>query len=106
MRIKYIIFSAIVMVVLSGVVFLNYEFKNSSEAVTARNNLQNIKEIEIGMDTTQVLTIMGHPIDKRNHKGELFYDYEIPSGLSLQCQIIFDSSGLVTFISPDPESLK
>lgn len=106
MKTRHIIFSAIVILALSAVVFYNYQFESSSEAIIANNNLQNIQEVEIGMDTSQVLAIMGHPIDMRNYKGELFYDYEMPFGVSFQCQIIFDPSGLVTFISPEPKSLK
>ena len=63
-------------------------------------NLKNIEKIEIGMDSSEALKIMGQPIEKRFFKGELFYDYEIPLGESGQCQIVFDSSGKVIFFTP------
>ena len=106
MKIKYIVLSSFAILILFVTVYINYESKYSKDAIIARENLQNVQKVIIGMDTSQVLGIMGHPIDKRFYKGELFYDYEVPSGLSLQCQIIFDSLGLVTYISPEPERLE
>ncbi|WP_144605505.1 hypothetical protein [Algoriphagus algorifonticola] len=76
---------------------------NSCKEASCENS-QNIKNVEIGMDTLKVLEIMGQPISKRNYKGELYYDYEAPAGLSVQYQIIFNSQGNVVFISPSPDN--
>ncbi len=100
MKRTHIISSLIAILVIFGMTL--FESTKNQQAIVNDNNLKNIREVEIGMDTSQVLTIMGSPLYKRTFQGELFYDYEMPSGVSFQCQIIFDSSGSVTFISPDP----
>jgi hypothetical protein len=58
-------------------------------------NLKNIKLVEIGMDTSQVITIMGEPIQKRLFKENLFFDYDLPKGSSGQLTITFDTIGQV-----------
>ncbi len=73
---------------------------NNTDQDNGLVNIQNMKRVNIGMDTTKVLVIMGKPSEKRYLKGELFYDYETPNGQSLQCQIIFDSFGKVIYKSP------
>ncbi|MBY5951766.1 hypothetical protein KUV23_12325 [Algoriphagus marincola] len=104
MKTRLVIFGAVLMLILSFIIY-NYKVKYNFKEKIANKNLDNIKKIKIGMDTTEVLGIMGDPIDKRRYKSELFYDYGMPSGTSIQCQIIFDSLGQVIFISPSAESL-
>ncbi|WP_169334618.1 hypothetical protein [Mariniradius saccharolyticus] len=66
----------------------------------AWENIEKIRLVKLGMDTTRVIEIMGQPLEKRVEGGELYFDYEVPSGWSLQCQIIFDSRGNVVYLSP------
>lgn len=105
MKPRLIILGAVLMIVLSFIIVYNSNVKHTLKEEIAYRNLENIKKIQIGMDTTEVLNIMGSPMEKRNYNSELFYDYETPSGTSIQCQIIFDSSGQVVFISPSFENL-
>lgn len=58
-------------------------------------NLKNINQVEIGMDTTQVITFMGEPVQKRHFKDNLYFDYDIPDGNSGQLTITFDTLGHV-----------
>lgn len=60
-----------------------------------KDNLKNIKAVEIGMDTTMVIVIMGEPVQKRPFKENLFFDYDLPDGSSGQLTITFDTLGYV-----------
>ena len=64
----------------------------SDEKKIGEQNLKKIEQVEIGMDTVEVLKIMGEPIERRKYKCDLFYDYDLPSNVSGQITIIFDST--------------
>jgi len=65
-----------------------------------KENLENIQKVKIRMDSIQVLAIMGQPAERRYFKGEIYYDYEAPSGSSVQIQVILDTRGYVVYVSP------
>jgi outer membrane protein assembly factor BamE (lipoprotein component of BamABCDE complex) len=89
------IFFVILTLILVIIILFIYHTHLSKQAVIGKANLVQIKEIEIGMDTLEVLEIMGEPIKKRNFKNEIFYDYELPTGSSGQLTISFDTLGIV-----------
>lgn len=82
----------LILLILSCVIFFscNTELKKKGET-----NLQNIKSVIIGMDTLEVVKIMGKPDSRYVFKNEIFYDYVLPPNASGQLTISFDSLGNV-----------
>lgn len=99
MKLKFKIIFSIAFLIGSIFIYANFypNFRQSDKLAT--KNIENIEKVTLGMDTLQVLDIMGQPIERRNFKGELFFDYDVPSGYSMQCQIIFNPTGKVIFIN-------
>lgn len=68
-----------------------------------RKNVQNSKELTLGMDKVEVLHIMGTP-DRRRisyfNKSDSLYFYQPPFGASSGIEIIFNSEGKVKQILP------
>lgn len=95
MKKKLIIGLIFIIVIIYGVIFYNDYLSN--EAVVGRKNAENIKKIKIGMDTTQVLKIMGEPEEKYTYQGTKFFNYAHPLASSETIQIKFDSSGKVIY---------
>jgi outer membrane protein assembly factor BamE (lipoprotein component of BamABCDE complex) len=58
-------------------------------------NLKNIKNVSIGMDTLEVLKIMGKPDSRYIFRNDIFYDYVLPPNSSGQITISFDTLGRV-----------
>lgn len=57
-----------------------------------RRNLENVKQVSLGMDTVEVKKVMGIPDKKwRSLNNKLVYDYLTPSGSSEYISITFDS---------------
>jgi outer membrane protein assembly factor BamE (lipoprotein component of BamABCDE complex) len=96
MKLKFKIIFSVAFLIGSIFIYATFysNFRQSDKLAT-----KNIEKITLGMDTLQVLDIMGQPIERRNFKGELFFDYDVPSGYSMQCQIIFNPAGKVIFIN-------
>lgn len=84
--------------------YIIYDGKFSKEAAMGEKNIDNIRRVKLGMDTATVVRIMGKPIERREFKSEIFYDYEVPPGSSFQCQIIFNSNRQVIYTSPIPNN--
>ena len=68
---------------------------NNEQRKKGEVNLQNIKSVSIGMDSLEVVDIMGNPDSIYTFKNELFYDYLLPPNASGQLTISFDSLGRV-----------
>lgn len=79
-----------------------YDSEYSNSAVVGIENVKKLKDVQIGMDSLTVLEIVGRPSDRYVFKEETFYNYEVPPGSSYQAQIILNSRGKVTYISPVP----
>jgi outer membrane protein assembly factor BamE (lipoprotein component of BamABCDE complex) len=92
------IFAFSIFIVLFTIYLCNTEILPSDYSIP-RKNVEKIKLVELGMDSLQVIQIMGQPLEKREFKREIFFDYEVPQVWSTQCQIIFDSTGSVTYVS-------
>ena len=101
---KLIILLVIIVGIGSLVGYVIYDGKFSKEAAIGEKNIDNVVRLKLGMDTTTVIRIMGKPIERREFKSEIFYDYEVQPGSSFQCQLIFNSSGQVIYISPIPDN--
>lgn len=63
-------------------------------------HIENISHIKVGMDSMQVLKIMGTPTNRRKVDRQIYFEYEIPSSYSIQPQIVFDSIGRVVYVNP------
>lgn len=99
--IVYIIFTLSVCI-LSIIGYIVYNGEYSKTAIVGKENVQNIQKVQTGMDSISVLTIMGQPSERYVYNEEIFYNYEVPPGLSFQCQIILNKRGKVTFKSGAP----
>lgn len=67
-------------------------------AQEGRKNAENINKVKIGMDTTEVLKIMGKPYERyNNERKEIFYNYIPHPSSSTSIQVIFDSTGRVIY---------
>ena len=100
MRIGKIILIIAIGLIVSFVIYTIYNSNFSDTDIKGENNFNNITKIKIGMDSSEVLGIMGPPLEKRKDKGEVYYDYDVPYGASAQCQIIFDTNGRVIYFTP------
>ena len=79
-----------------------YDSEYSTAAVVGKENVKKLKDVQVGMDSLNVLEIMGRPSGRYVFKEETFYNYEVPPGSSYQAQIILKSMGKVTYISHVP----
>jgi len=91
-----LLFSIIgIMIIISIYIFF------SPSAFKARKNVENVKNVEIGMGKNDVLEIMGTPDNRRisflNSIDSMYY-YEPPFGASEGIYIQFDSSNTVNKI--------
>lgn len=100
MRSKRVLKMALVVSIFIGVGCFFYLDQPDKESSKAWKNVEQIGLVKFGMDSTIVLEIMGQPLERRVEGGEIYFDYEVPSGWSGQCQIIFDSNGKVVYLSP------
>ena len=85
-------FIGVVLLIVLGLIF-NSHFSKSAKM--GKENIKNIRRIEIGMDTLEVLSIMGVPDQRWAFKTEIFYDYDLPPGVSGQLTLSIDSTGKV-----------
>jgi hypothetical protein len=86
---------AFIGVVLLIVLVIIFNSHFSKSARIGKENLRNIQRIEIGMDTSQVISIMGEANQRWIFKNEIFYDYDLPPGISGQLTLSIDSTGKV-----------
>ncbi|WP_205503164.1 hypothetical protein [Rufibacter psychrotolerans] len=103
--IKGLFFSALALVGFPGLV-LGYDLYNSeysAAAIAGKQNVQNLLQVEPGMDSLTVSGLMGNPAEKYTHQGHTFYHYPAPPGASFQCQVVFDQKGKVIYTSGVPE---
>lgn len=82
----------LILIIISSVIFFSC---NTEQKKKGEMNLQNIKSVSIGMDTLEVVKIMGNPDSRYTFKNEIFYDYVLPPNTSGQLTISFDSLGKV-----------
>ncbi|RNC83391.1 MAG: hypothetical protein ED557_11920 [Balneola sp.] len=72
------------------------DFSNSkSKDVLVNNNLETIKEVELGMNQQEVEKIMGRPyriLEIESPTVRIVFLYEVPEGISAVCDITFDST--------------
>lgn len=74
--------------------YSNYEAHLSSDAQRGKKNLEHLTAVKPGMDTAQVLRIMGQPAWRSRFKKpqqETVFGYTVPAGSSADCQVVFDA---------------
>ena len=74
------------------ILYINYDAYLSPEATAAKLIAKNIRQVRVGMDTTQVNFIMGKPAWVSNFKQEHTYSYTHQPGSSDSYQIKFDAA--------------
>ena len=69
-------------------------------------NLVNIQKIQLGMDTSAVVSIMGKPDSRYEMKGSTSFYYPGTASTALDCHIIFDENAKVIRYFPTAEEQK
>ncbi len=72
-----------------------YLINYSDEAKRINANIENIKKVNIGMDSNQVYKIMGKPDYYEKVKKKLYVEYSNGINSSTNIVIIIDSNGIV-----------
>ena len=80
-------------------IYLFYYSHFSENDKIGEQNFENFKFVKIGMDSVSVIKLLGRPMDRHISINQIYFDYEVPYGSSLQLQIIFDPTGNVIFTS-------
>ncbi|ALD21640.1 hypothetical protein AM218_10990 [Hymenobacter sp. DG25A] len=76
------------------ILYINYDAHWSPEAAIGQENLRNIRKVEIGMDSSTVLAIMGNPESRVYFlpvPQTTTYTYRTPPGSSMSCYVVFDN---------------
>lgn len=89
-------FLIIILAIFLGVIiFLKYDSDVSPTAMLGEKNKSNFKRVSIGMDSVEVVKIMGLPEDRWEFRTEITYSYSLPPGESGSCTFTFNSTGIV-----------
>ncbi|SNS08213.1 outer membrane protein assembly factor BamE domain-containing protein [Hymenobacter mucosus] len=89
---------ALVSVVVGLVLWVNYDTHLSPAAQASTANGRHIRQVRVGMDTTQVHRLMGPPQDVARFNGppvEIIYHYQHRPGTSDSYQIKVNAQGKV-----------
>ena len=89
---------ALISVVVGLVLWANYDIHLSPAAQASTANGRNIRQVRVGMDTTQVHRIMGPPQDVARFnwpQKETVYHYQHRPGTSDSYQITVNAKGKV-----------
>ncbi|MCF8302126.1 MAG: hypothetical protein K9I94_02535 [Bacteroidales bacterium] len=90
---KLFITAGVILLLILLILLYNSNFSDSAKK--GNKNLDNIQNVKIGMDTLEVLSIMGKPENRWVFKSEIFFDYQLPPGKSGQLTLSIDSNGKV-----------
>lgn len=69
----------------------------SQDALTGKRNIENLGKIKQGMDSVEVVNIMGTPFNIWQLDNERVFVYDTPPLYSEAIKIIFDSTGKVMY---------
>jgi hypothetical protein len=79
------------LLIIGVIILFIYESRMSNEANTGYNNKENFKMVNLGMNSEDVIKIMGLPESMMKEGNKTYLYYSLPIGVSGQCIIILDS---------------